>query len=112
MKLRVWKYILLTFVISTLLSACSARKDEFISQFKMAYPDAEEDTAACVYNIASDSLEDEQYDLFITMILPGQKNKSKIEDSLGLMGSVKAMAKIAVVTGRLAKNCDWDDKPR
>ncbi|MCB1668314.1 MAG: hypothetical protein R3E73_15655 [Porticoccaceae bacterium] len=111
MKHSRWKYLVFSFVVLALLSGCSGKKAEFIAQFKEAYPNEKEDIAVCVYDIASDSLEDDQYDLFVAMFFRDQKKQKEITNSLGLLKSATSVAKVGVVTGRTVMNCGWEDKP-
>ena len=87
-----------------LLPACSnSEKDTFIAQ--CIAKQKSKDVCECTYDLAKESLDDNQYELFAASFLEDRSRQAKAQASLGMLESASAIAKLAWLAANLDDAC-------
>ncbi len=87
-----------------LLTACSnSEKNIFVDQ--CIAKENSKDVCECTYDMAKDSLEDDQFEFFAAAFLEDTSRQAKARSSLGFLGLASAAAKIAWLTPNLDAAC-------
>jgi hypothetical protein len=99
------KKVALAILTATALTACSdAKEDSFIA--KCVADGDSESACACAYDIASADLGGQQLDLFVAMATNDEALHAAVSKELGTFSMIGATAKIGVVLGKVASQCD------